>query len=89
VAQRADRRQEALFRILRVDARFDGVAVDGQFVLLLRQRLAGGHAQLPFHQVGAGDHLGHRMFDLQAGVHLHEVERAVLIGDELHRAGAT
>jgi hypothetical protein len=42
VAQGADRRQEALFRILRVDARFDGVAVDGQFVLLLRQRLAGG-----------------------------------------------
>ena len=28
------------------------------------------------------------MLDLQPGVHLHEVEAAVLGGDELHRAGA-
>ena len=39
---------------------------------LQRQRLAGGDAQLPFHQVEAGDRLGDRMLDLQAGVHLHE-----------------
>ena len=37
-----------------------------------RQRLARGHAQLPLHQVEAGDHLGDRMLDLQPGVHLHE-----------------
>ena len=42
-----------------------------------RQRLAGGDAQLPFDQVEAGDHLGHRMLDLQAGVHLHEIEGVV------------
>ena len=57
-------------------------------LLLQRQRFAGGDAQLPLHEVEAGDHLGHRVLDLQARVHLHEVERAVLLGDELHRAGA-
>ena len=53
-----------------------------------RQRLPGGDAQLPFDEILAGDHLGDRVLDLQAGVHLHEVERAVLVGDELDRAGA-
>jgi uracil-xanthine permease len=41
-----------------------------------RQRLAGGHAQLPLDQVLAGDGLGHRVLDLQPGVHLHEEEVA-------------
>ena len=45
-----------------------------------------GDAQ-PFDEVEAGDHLGDRVLDLQARVHLHEVETAVLLGDELHRAG--
>ena len=31
--------------------------------------------------------LGHRMLDLQAGVHLEEEEAAVLARDELDRAG--
>ena len=52
-----------------------------------RQRFAGGHAQLPLDQIEPGDHLGHRMLDLQPGVHLHEVELVRLVGDELHRAG--
>jgi hypothetical protein len=47
---------------------------------------------LPFHQVQAGDGLGHRVLDLQPGVHLHEIEAQVAVvgrlGDELHRAGA-
>ena len=54
-----------------------------------RQRLAGGDAQLPFDQVEPGDHLGHRMLDLQPRVHLHEVEAlAAGLDDELDRAGA-
>ena len=40
-----------------------------------RQRLAGRDPQLPLHQVEAGDQLGHRVLDLEAGVHLHEVVR--------------
>jgi hypothetical protein len=39
------------------------------------------------HDVDAGDQLGHRMLDLDAGVHLDEVELAVLV-EELEGAGA-
>ena len=52
-----------------------------------RQRRAGGDADLLAHQVDAGHRLGDRMLDLQAGVHLDEVELAVL-EQELHGAGA-
>ncbi len=38
-------------------------------------------------QVDAGDLLGHRVLDLDARVHLHEVEVLVGIDEELHRAG--
>ena len=64
-------------RIFGVDARFDRVTADAHSLLLLRHRLAGGHAQLPFDEIEAGNHLGHRMLDLQPRVHLHEIERAV------------
>ncbi len=51
------------------------------------QFLARGHQQLRLHQVDAGDHLGDRMLDLDARVHLDEEELAVLV-EELQRAGA-
>ncbi len=86
--QRADRGQEVALGVLGIDAGLQRVAVDAQFVLRARQRLAAGHAQLPFDEVLAGDHLGDGMLDLQARVHLHEVEGAVLVDDELDRAGA-
>ena len=38
-------------------------------------------------QVDAGDQFGDGMLDLQAGVHLQEVEALVLAGDEFDRAG--
>ena len=84
----ADRRQEAAVRVFGVDADLDRMAVDRKLFLRLRQRLASSNPQLPFDQIDAGDHLGHRMLDLQARVHLHEMKRAVLFGDELHRTGA-
>ena len=52
-----------------------------------RQRFAGGHPQLPLHQVQPGHHLGHRVFDLQPGIDLHEPEFARRGDDELDRAG--
>jgi hypothetical protein len=52
-----------------------------------RHRFAGGDADLLAHQIDAEDRLGHRVFDLQTGVHLDEVELAVLV-EELDRAGA-
>ena len=84
----SDRRQEAAGGIFRVDARLDRVAVDCQHRLRFRQRFADRDPQLPFDQIEPGDHFGDRMFDLQTRIHLHEVERAVLLGDELDGAGA-
>jgi hypothetical protein len=63
------------------------VALDRQLLLRQRQRFPGSNPQLPFDQIQPGDHLGHRMLDLQPGVHFHEVEVAVFVGDEFHRAG--
>ena len=50
-------------------------------------RQAGGDADLLLHQVDVVDRLGDRVLDLQAGVHLDEVELAVLV-EELDGAGA-
>ena len=74
-------------RVLGVDAALDGVAGEGDVLLLERERRAGGDADLLEHEVDAGDRLGHRMLDLQAGVHLDEIELAVL-EEELDGAGA-
>ena len=52
------------------------------------QRFPCGDADHLFHQIDAGDQLGHRMFDLQAGVHFQEVEIARPVDDEFDGAGA-
>ena len=49
--------------------------------------VAGGGADLLEDQVDVGDHLGHRMLDLDARVHLDEIELAVLV-QELDGADA-
>ena len=86
--QPADRGQEAAVGVLGVDAALHRPAVDLQVLLGERQLLAGGRADHLLDQVDAGDQLGDRVLDLQAGVHLQEVEALVLAGDELDRAGA-
>src|SRR5690606_26480873 len=64
----------------------DGVAAHGHLLLGQRQWLAAGDAQLQVDEVQAGDRLGDRVLDLQAGVHLQEED--ILAGDEeLHGAG--
>ena len=52
-----------------------------------RELLPGGDADLLLHDVDAGDHLGDRVLDLHARVHLDEVELVVLV-EELERARA-
>ena len=49
--------------------------------------LAHGHEELQPDEVRPGDHLGHGVFHLEAGVHLDEVEAALLVHQELHGAG--
>ena len=68
------------------------MAAQRRMVLRAGQRLAGGHAQLPGHQVLTGHRLGHRVLHLQAGVHLHEEEVGRLqplggVDDEFDGAG--
>jgi hypothetical protein len=43
-------------------------------LLLQRERLAGGDAELEFDQVEAGDHLRDRVFNLEARVHFEEID---------------
>ncbi|CAM5226496.1 hypothetical protein SNARM312S_02144 [Streptomyces narbonensis] len=87
---RAARGEEAPRGVLRADAGLDRPAVEPDVVLREGERLAGGHPQLPLHQVDAGDQLGHRVLDLETGVHLHEVVRRRVDArhDELDRARA-
>ena len=81
--------QKVAVGVFGANARFDGMALDVHLVLRQGQGLATGDAQLPLHQVQAGDGLGDRVLNLQAGVHLHEEEvhaALALLNDELHRA---
>src|SRR6185369_11645249 len=90
VGDSTSRRQETAIRILGVDPGLDRVAGDRDLFLPARQALARRDPQLPLDQVEAGDHLGDRMLDLQAGVHFHEIEWAGArrLDDELDGAGA-
>ena len=82
----AGRGQEAAARVLAVDPELDGVPAHGRVVVA--ERLAVGDAELLADQVDAGDLLGDRVLDLQAGVDLEEGDRAVGPDQELARAGA-
>src|SRR5258708_21940964 len=74
-------------RILGVDAALDRVAFLHDVLLAELELHARGHADLLLHDVDAGDELGHRVLDLDARVHLDEVELVVLV-EELEGPGA-
>ena len=79
----AGRRQEAFIRILGIDSRLDVMTVDLELLLGQGQRLTTGDPKLPLDEIEPGDHLRNRMFDLETCIHLHEIETAVLVRDEL------
>ena len=62
--QASDGGREIALRVLGVYTDLDRMAVNADSVLCGRHGLACRDAQLPFDQVEAGDHLGHRMLDL-------------------------
>ncbi len=70
----AGRREEVVVRIFGVDAALDGVAAQLDILLRDGQRLAFGDGELQMDEVEAGDELGDGVLDLQARVHLEEVE---------------
>ena len=82
----AGRRRERL-GILGVDAALDRVAGERHVALLERQPLARRDPDLLLDDVDAGDELGDRVLDLDARVHLEEVEVALVVEQELERAG--
>src|SRR5438874_5178225 len=84
---RADRWHEILVRIFRIDTRLDRMSVQLYLVLRQRQFLAERDTELPFHQIDAGNQLGHGMLNLQPGVHL-DKEHALAIGNKFDGAGA-
>src|SRR5207245_379213 len=75
-------------RIFRMAPALDGMPPQPVAVHHERQRLTRGHAALLCDPIEVGAHLGHRMLHLDARVHLHEVERAVLVEQELDRPGS-
>src|SRR5205807_1768140 len=81
------RRGHEGLRVLGVDAAFQGVTADLHVALAVGQPLTRGDQQLRLHEIDAGDELGDGMLDLDARVHLDEVELPVLV-EELHGAGA-
>ena len=83
---RPRRRDEARERILRVDAALDRPAAQRDVVLREAELLARRDAELLLHEIEPGHQLGHRVLDLQARVHLEEVEVALAVHQELDRA---
>jgi hypothetical protein len=73
-------------RRFRIEACLDGVPGEAHVLLGDAQPLAGSDAQLQLDEIEARDHLGDGMLDLQARVHLQEVERPLGREQELHRA---
>ena len=76
--------QEVAARVLGVDPALDrGAPRRG---LDVGERPAERHRELERDEVEPGHHLGHRVLHLEPGVHLEEVERAVLVHDAFDRA---
>src|SRR3984957_16312489 len=80
------RRRNTAFGIFGVDAKLHRGALEGHLPLLERELLAHRHPDTFFHQVNAGDHLGHAVLDLDAGVHLDKIKLAVAGEQKFHRA---
>jgi len=68
--------KEVARRVLGVESQLDGGALQMDVFLAQPQGFAPGDAQHGLDQIDAGDHLGDRMLDLDAGVHLDEEELA-------------
>jgi len=84
---RAGGGSEIVSGILRIDAEFDGVSQGAKVIEFGAEAFAGSDFDLLFDQVDSVDLFGHRMFDLDAGIHFEKVKVAGIIDEELHRTG--
>ena len=76
------------YGILRIDPAFNGMACGHGFVLGEGECLPGGNPYLFLDQVDSEDHLGYRVFHLNACIHFHKVEAPIGIKNELNGSGA-
>ena len=81
-------RPEIVFRILCIYPYLDGVSGDMDILLLISQIPSRRNANLFPDQVYAGDPFRDRMFYLNPGVHLNEIEIPVLVLQEFNGACA-
>src|SRR5260370_31835657 len=86
--QLANRGEKVVGWILRVDAGLDGMSMHRELSLCQGQCLAGSNPDLPLDKIESRDHLCNGMLDLQARIHLHEVEPFVATEQKLDRACA-
>ena len=70
--------QKTCMRVFGIEPCFDGVTVEGHPVLPQRQSPASRHIELPGDKIKIRDRLRHRMLDLDARVHLEEIEIAAI-----------
>ena len=63
--------------IFGADTAFNGVPAQNNLILRERQSEPGGDVELGADEIAADDHLGHRMLDLQSGIHFKEEEAPV------------
>ena len=86
---RARKRHEIVGRILGIDAHLDRVAARNDVLLAQAERRAAGDADHLGDQIDPGDTFRQRMLDLDAGVHLDEIETLGFVVIEIFdRAGA-
>src|ERR1035437_1945160 len=73
--------------MLGIDPAFDRMPMKDDFILGQRQGGARRDSDLFVDEIDSGDHFGHRMLDLNPGVHFDEIKFAVLI-EELDRSSS-
>src|SRR6266702_3864835 len=81
--------EKALRRILGVDADLDRMTAYANLILSDSKRLTAGKPDHLAHEVDAGDHLRHGMLDLDARVHLQEVEFVTAVVVEIFERSGT
>src|SRR5580700_2014748 len=83
----ADRGQKIPRRVLGIDPRLDGPAGELHILLGEGERLAGRYRDHQLDEIEPGHQLGDRVLDLKPRVHFEKIEIALLVDDELDRAG--
>src|SRR5207249_11899611 len=79
------RRRLVRDRIFGVDAAFECVPTEMNVILPVRQLFTGRDKNLVSHQIDPCDQLSDRMFNLDAGIHFHEVKVVSLVDEKLER----